>query len=841
MKIRRQLIILSLLMILPFTVLKAQRNYTKDADDAFKYEMYFAAIPLYRKAYGKVSNRIEKKRIIYQIGECYRLTKDPRKAESQYRRAIKAKYSDPIIYLRIAEVMREQGKYREAIEQYKKYIKKVPNDPRGTIGKQSCENVMEWKKKPSRYKVENVKKINTRNDDFSPVYADKKFRSLVFTSTRKESGNKIDPNTGQGYSSLFIAQLDKRDNWSKPILLDENRMINTNENNGSVCFNRKYNTLYFTRCVYQKKGIQGCQIYKSSKRGRLWGEPVALPIAADSFAIGHPAISRNEKELIFSSNIPNGYGGKDLWIAKRRKKSAPFGKPRNLGKDINTRGNEMFPTLRVLDDGTTYLYFSSNGLGGAGGLDMFRAEYIDGHWTNPTNLGLPLNSSGDDFGIIFSKSRTMIKTVTATRQKVNCEEMGFFTSDRKGGRGKTDIYEFWLPEIVFTLEGTIRDNQTLQLINKAKVVLSGSDGSTLQTTTDTRGFYHFNKTQIKKNTSYTLVVTHKGYFANKDGKTTTVGLMKSQDLIVNLKLEPIPPDPIPLPEIRYDLAKWDLKPQYQDSLNGLIQTMMDNPTIVIELASHTDFRSSTEYNDTLSYKRALSVVDYLVTKGIEVDRMTPVGYGERRPRVLKNGYTFGPVKYKSWNFNGISFPAGTVLTEDYINSLRTTREKEAAHQLNRRTEFRILSDDYVPENANDTLPDEINISVNPDNNKLPFEIKNDTIYLDVILNRNTYSAAFVENIDDLQLSLDVVMGLINQHKLTKNDFNDLDSAFTEDGTIKDGMKFNVKSLMIGDKRIYDVEGVCVHGQTAAIIFGDAVMTDLYDYTVDKANNQFILE
>ena len=841
MKIRRQLIILSLLMILPFSALKAQRNYTKDADDAFKYEMYFAAIPLYRKAYGKVSNRIEKKRIIYQIGECYRLTKDPRKAESQYRRAIKAKYSDPIIYLRFAEVLREQSKYREAMVQYKKYIKKVPNDPRGSVGLRSCENVLEWEKNPTRYEVENAKKLNSRNDDFSPVYADKKFRSIVFTSTRKESGNKIDVNTGQGYSSLFVAQLDRRDNWSKPILIDEKRMINTNENNGSVCFNRKYNTLYFTRCIYAKKAVQGCQIYKSSKRGKLWGEPVALPIAADSIAVGHPAVSRNEKEIIFSSNLPNGYGGKDLWIAKRRKKSAPFGKPRNLGKGVNTRGNEMFPTLRVLDDGTTFLYFSSNGLGGAGGLDLYRAEFIDGQWDKPTNLGLPINSSGDDFGIVFSKSRTMVKTVAATRQKVNCEEMGFFTSDRKGGRGKTDIYEFWLPEIVFTLEGTIKDNQTLAYIKDAKVVLSGSDGSRLQTTTDARGFYHFNKTQIKKNSTYTLVVTHKGYFANNDGKVTTVGLKKSKDLVLNLNLEPIPPDPIPLPEIRYDVADWRLKPQYQDSLNGLIKTMEDNPTIIIELASHTDFRDATDKNDTLSFKRALSVVEYLVTKGIVVDRMTPVGYGEQRPRTLINGYTYGPVKYKGFNFNGISFPAGTVLTEDYINSLRSTREKEAAHQLNRRTEFRIISDDYIPENENDTLPDEINIAINPDENKLPFELRNDTIIVDVILDRNTYSAAFVESTDDLLVSLDVVMGLLKQHKITKKDFNDLDSAFTEDGTVKDGMKFNIKTLMIGNKQVYDIEAVCTHGQTAAIIFGDAVMTDLYDYTVDKANSQFIFE
>ncbi|OIO99516.1 MAG: hypothetical protein AUJ98_11040 [Bacteroidetes bacterium CG2_30_33_31] len=836
MRIQRNLIIISLLLIIPFTAIKAQRNYTKEADDFFKYEAYYAAIPLYRKAYGKVSNRIEKKRIIYQTAECYRLTKDPRKAESQYRRALKAKYSDPIIYLRFAEVLREQANYREAIEQYKIYIKKVPNDPRGSIGLKSCENVLEWEKNPTRYQVENVKKINSRNDDFSPVYADKNYSSIVFTSTRKESGNKIDINTGQGYSSLFVAVLDKKANWSQPVLIDEKRMINTDENNGSANFNRKYNTLYFTRCMSEKKTIQGCQIYSSSKKGKLWSQPEVLPIASDSVAVGHPSISSNEKDIIFSSDLGGGYGGKDLWKASRRKKTGPFSKPVNLGKNINTRGNEMFPTLRILDDGTTYLYFSSNGLGGAGGLDMFRSEMVNGEWTEPENLGLPLNSAGDDFGIVFNGSKNLVKTVSTTQQKINCEEMGFFTSDRKDIRGKTDIYEFWLPEIVFTLAGTIRDDQTLQLLRDSKVVLSGSDGSVLQTTTDQRGYYSFNKNQINKNSTYTLVVTHSGYFANNDGKTTTVGLKKSQDLIVNLNLEPIPPDPIPLPEIQYDRARWELKPQFQDSLNGLIKTMNKNPTIVIELASHTDFLDETVRNDTLSFRRARSVVDYLITKGIDAERMMPVGYGERKPRMIKTDYIAKSGKYK-----GVHFAAGTVLDENFINSLQTTNEKEAAHQLNRRTEFRILRDDYIPKNANDSLKGTVKIAVNPDENQLPFQIKNDTIYANCILDGNTYSFAFVEKEDNLKLSLSVVMGLINQHKLTKADFMDLDSAFTEDGTVKDGMKFNLNSMMIGNKRVNFIDAECDHSQTVPIIFGNSIMTDFFDYTVDKSAKKFIFE
>jgi len=812
-----------LILIIPMATY-AQRNFTDEADNAFKYEQYYAAVALYKKAYGKVKNKVEKKRILFQIAECYRLTKDPKKAEQQYKRVIRAKYSDPIVYLYYAESLRDQAKYQLAIQQYKKYVKMVPGDPRGKLGLESCQNAIEWKKQPTNYGVEPRRRINSREDDFSPVYADKKYKSLVFTSSRKDANTDIDANTGQPYSAIYVTQIDPRGNWSKPVVVDEKKMINTNENNGSAAFNRKFNTLYFTRCSVTKKAVMGCAIYTSNRRGKIWTEPVKLPIASDSIRVGHPAISRNEKVMYFASNLPNGYGGRDIWMAKRRKKTKPFGKPRNLGSAINTKGNEMFPTLRVLDDGTTYLYFSSDGRGGMGGLDLFRSELVEGKWTEAENLGYPLNSSGDDFGIVFSNARTLIK-VLPDRSKINCEEMGFLSTDRPGGLGRTDIWEFWLPEVVFTLSGTIRDESTLQYLPGSKVQLSGSDGSVLVTTTDNRGYYHFNKKQILKKTTYTIKVSHRGYFG-ATGTETTVGRTKSEDLVLDLKLTPIPPEPIPLPEIRYKLADWHLQPQYQDSLNGLIQTMKDNPTIVIELASHTDFRDTDEHNDTLSQKRANEVVDYLITKGIEPGRMVAKGYGEHQPRKLKNGYT-----YTSGEYKGISFPPGTVLTEEYIKSLKSKKAIEAAHQLNRRTEFRILRDDYVPQNTNDTLG--VAITINPDDNKVPIETRGDSIFGECVLNGTTYEFAFSKNEDDLKVSLPVVLGLMAKHKLAVKDFDNGADAFTEDGTPKDGEIFIIQRLMVGNKTIYDTEAKVVHGQGPAIIFGDAVMTEFSDYEIDE--------
>ncbi len=837
----KQIIFVLLISLLPAQVIKAQgRNYTKEADESFKYERYFAAIPLYTKAIGQVKNKIEKKRIMFQLAECYRLTKDNKKAEQQYLRAIKAGYSDAIVYLRYAETLKELGKYKDAEEQFKEYVKLVPGDPRGKNGLKAIALYDENIKNPTRYQVSNVIKLNTKDDEFSPVYADKKFSSVVFTSNRKESGDEIDPNTGLPYTQLFIATLDKRNNWSRPILVDEQGgVLNDDCNNGSSSFNKKYTTIYFTRCNVEKDMILGCDVYTSALKGNLWESPTPLNLVPDSLSAGHPAISDSEKDIYIASDIPGGFGGKDIYIAKRRKKNGEFAKPVNLGSVINTRGNEMFPTLREMEDGRLFLYFASDGHIGLGGLDLYRTEYVDGKWTEPVNLGYPINSSADDFGIVFD-GRTVDQLVKKTINKpdVKCDEMGYFSSNRieMGSKGGYDIYEFWLPEVVFSLEGVIRDNLTLQLLKGAKVVMQGSDGSNVVATTDAKGYYKFNKNQVLKNTTYTLEVSYPKYFKGT-GETTTVGLKESKDLTLNINLTPIPKDPIPLPEIRYDVAKWDLKPQYQDSLNGLLATMKKENTIVIELVSHTDFRDETVKNDTLSYKRSKSVVDYLVTKGIDGDRMIPIGKGERDPRYLAKGYTFSAGEYK-----GVSFQPGTVLSEEFINKLPSKKEQEAAHQLNRRTEFRIIRDDYVPKNSNDTVKVGAPvISVNPDDKKLPFELKKDTIFAQCYLNGNTYTFAFIEKEEDLIISGKTAYALLAQHKITKNDFEQLDSAFTADGSIKDGSRLNIKSLLIGTKRIYDINAKVSLKIGPAIILGDIILSDFYDYKVDKEQKKFIFE
>lgn len=666
MKIYR--IILTTIIVLGLLVSKsyAQRNYAQEADDAYKYFQFYEAVGLYKKAYSKIKkNRAEKARIIYQIAECYRWTNNTKQAEVWYKKAIGVKYPDPLATLYYADMLKTNEKYDDAVAPYNSYKNLVPSDTRGAKGAESCTLAQQWKDNPTRYEVENMKQMNTENMDYASTYADKKFRSLIFVSARDGStGNDYDAWTGQSFSDLYLTAQDKKGTWSSPVSVGEN--INTKFNEGAACLNAKTTEMYFTRCGVEKKKQLGCQIYITKKKGTSWDLPDIVSLSADSFTVGHPAITDDELILYFSSDMPDGYGGKDIWMVKRTKKSKPWDKPINLGPNINTEGDEMYPFIR--DDGA--LFFSSNGHIGMGGLDIFKVEKSGDSWGKPVNMKYPINSAGDDFAIVFEAKL----------------EKGYLSSNRKGGKGSDDIYSFYMPPLIFTLQGKVCNDSTKAMIKGAVVTLMGSDGTIVIDTTDATGLYQFDKTKFLGNTSYEIKVEKTGFFGAK-GKESTVGLERSKDFVHDFCLVPIPPTPIILPEVLYDFNKWELLPQYQDSLNGLVQIMVDNPRIVIELGSHTDARGSLGYNDTLSYKRAKSVVDYLISKGIAVDRIVPYGYGERVPRTLT----------KKMIRDGFTFVKGTKFTEDYINQFQGNEKKfEAAHQLNRRTEFRVLRDNYVP-------------------------------------------------------------------------------------------------------------------------------------------------
>jgi peptidoglycan-associated lipoprotein len=651
------------IMAFVFSV-SAQKNYLKDADMAYENHQYFNAIELYKQAYTKVKKADAKSRILFRTGDAYHQINDLKGAETYYSKAIKAKYSDPIAILNLADVLKAQQKYPEAIVEYNNYKKEMPSDVRGENGVKSCELAQQWKDAKNtpetRLKVENMALLNSKESDFSPAYADKKYTSLIFTSTRQGATGSIDVTNGQNHSDLYEAKLDKNGKWSTPAPLATTILSKMNE--ASVSISKKGDVMFMTRCPEAKGKVLKCQLYVCKKQGPSWAEPEPLPFNVDSVAFAHPAINVTGDVLYFTSKLAGGYGGKDIWMSTYSKKDKTWGQPVNLGPSINTSGDEMYPYMA--DDDKT-LYFSSNYHLGMGGLDIFKAEKsTDGKFTKaPENLKSPMNSAGDDFGIIFEGKK--IK--------------GYFTSNRENGKGSDDIYSFILPPLNFNLTGTVVSDENNEPVQNASIHLKGSNGDMFEFNTGADGKYNF---KLKENTSYEVTVaTGKttasksytlGFLANKDmGKLTTVDENESKDFVKDFALTPVKAE-IRFPAVLYDLGKATLRPESKDSLNFLYQTLIDNPTIVIELQSHTDSRGSNTDNQKLSEERAKSCVVYLSEeKKIPLARLTSKGWGE-----------------------------GKLLIKDaVINKAKTKEEKEALHQKNRRTVFRIINWDYVDPNA----------------------------------------------------------------------------------------------------------------------------------------------
>lgn len=673
-------LVLSTIAIIAFAFsVNAQKNYLKDADVAFDNHQYFNAIELYKQAYTKVKKADTKARILYRTAQSYQEINELKSAETYYSKAIKAKYPDPVAILNLADVLKAQQRYEEAIVEYNNYKKEMPSDTRGENGVKSCELAKQWKDAKNtpetRLKVDNMALINSKESDFSPAYADKKGTTLIFTSTRPGAQGSIDITNGQNHSDLYETKLDKNGKWSTPAPLASTIISKMNE--ASVSVSKKGDVMFMTRCPEAKNKQLKCQLYVCKKQGPSWAEPELLPFCTDSIAFGHPAINPTGDVLYFTSKLPGGYGGKDIWMSVYNKKDKAWGQPVNLGPTINTQGDEMYPYMAE-DDKT--LYFSSNYHLGMGGLDIFKAEKgADGKFTKaPENLKYPMNSAGDDFGIIFEGKK--IK--------------GYFTSNREGGKGSDDIYSFILPPLNFNLTGTVVSEEGSEPVTNALIHLKGSNGDMFEFKTAADGKYNF---KLKENVSYEVTVatdkstvsqTFKlGFLANKDmGKLTTVDENESKDFVKDFALTPVKAE-IRFPAVLYALGKADLlvdlegtakdndthKPlNSKDSLNFLYQTLMDNPTIVVELQSHTDSRGSDAKNQILSEARAKSCVDYLINeKKVPAERLKFKGWGEKK----------------------------LLVTDAVINKAKTKEEKDALHQKNRRTVFRIVSWDYVDPNA----------------------------------------------------------------------------------------------------------------------------------------------
>jgi peptidoglycan-associated lipoprotein len=795
----------------------SQKNPAKGADEAFAKQQYTEAIDKYKKAYTKVKkDKEEKNRITAQLATCYRLTGNYKRAEASYKRLVANGWDkrNPEILLRYAEMLKINEEYEEAIIQYNAYSERMPDDPRGKEGAEACALIPEWIENPSKYQVTNVKKINSRESDFAPAFTSENYNELVFTSSREGSvGKEIDKWTGQNFTDLWTAKIDRKDEWSAPVLFDNSETVNSKANEGAAQLNSKFNTIYFTRCNNDPQKESGCQVYMSRRSGRNWGTAEMVEIKGiDTLStIGQPTVSENELIIYFAANRRGGMGGNDIWVALRDSKSDGFGRPLNLGDVVNTPGDELFPFLR----NDTTLFFASDGHGGMGGLDIFYTT-IDtaGNWGEPVNLKYPINSTLDDFGIIFHPT----------------EEFGYLSSNRDGSRGMEDIWYFIEPPLEFTLSGTVRDDRTLLFVEGAAVKLVGSNGISVTTITNDQGFYTFGKSQMEPNTTFEIIVAKPNYF-NSKGTITTVGVEFSKDFEKDFMLEPIPEEPVVLPEILYDLAKWDLKPQYQDSLQGLIQTLRDNPNLVIELAAHTDTRDSDERNDILSQRRAQSVVDYLIIRGIEPQRLVAKGYGEHVPLKLK----------KDVVRDGYLFTEGTTIDDDFINSLSANKEKEAAHQLNRRTEFRVLRKDYVPQGTNIDIAD-VAIILNPDDNSVRFteEAKTGIYITPCIIDGYNEEFAYDKGSDPM-ISLEKALDLLKWGAFSKDDFEGDPAEILANNTIADRAVINIKEINVANKTVTDIKIRVNHKLRYDLVFGESLMKQFGSFSFNTKTKMLTIE
>ena len=653
-------IIIAFTVLAPYS-LDAQKRKDREqkADASFSAGGYYEAIDLYKNAYNKTKDKNKKNEIVYKIAECYRIVGETRQAEIWYRKVINKDIQDPVIFLRYGEMLMMRENYSEAAEQFKRYSELVPDDPRGETGLRSSQIAAQWIENPTNYVVEEMQPFNSRQRDFSPAFSEEDYNTILFTSTRDAAtGKEIHSATGESFTDIFVARMDRKGKWSVPVPIGGE--LSSESDDGTPNVSHDFTTLYFTRCPKGKNEQLGCQIFHSKKNGIDWETPEKVLISDDSLVVAHPAITPDNLTLYFVSDIPGGNGGKDIWKITRENEGADWSVPENLGEDINTPGDEMFPFVHA--DGT--LYFSSNGRIGLGGLDIYKAVMEENQRWTVENLRPPVNSSEDDFGIVFEHGA----------------ERGYFSSNRKG-RGNDDIYAFHLPPLKFNISGIVRDEKTNRVLEGSSVKSIGSDGLTVEAVTTPEGAFRF---MLNPNTDYVFVASLEGYLNGRE-RETTKGLEKSTDFATVIYLTPID-QVIELPNIFYDFARWDLRPESMVSLDKLIETLNDNPSITIELMSHTDSRGSEQDNIVLSQRRAQSVVDYLIQKGIAVDRLEAKGYGESTPKTVDEKIV--------GDFDFLK--TGQELTDAFINSLPNQEQQEKAHQVNRRTEFRVLRTNYIP-------------------------------------------------------------------------------------------------------------------------------------------------
>lgn len=630
-----------------------------EADAQFQRGEYYDASVTYKKVYNKLRKKEERPQrgeVAFKMGRCYRLLNMSARASAAFQNALRYEYPDSTTHFMLAQALHADGKYAAALRSYDKYLEFCPDDSLAINCAEGCRTAQEIRARGSRYVVKQAKLFNSRRADFCPMYLGADCDQIYYTSTtEKATGDKKSEITGMKNADVFFSKKNEKGEWERPELVEGE--LNTEFDEGIVAFSPDAQTMYLTKARRELNAPTSVEIYTSTRSDAKWSAPVKFEITADTLStFGHPAVSPDGEYLYFVSDMPGGYGGKDIWRISLKERQ---GSLVNLGPDINTEGNDDFPYVR--SDGS--LYFSSDGHPGMGGLDIFRATAVgdpaDLRW-KVENMGFPINSAGDDFGITFGKG-----------------EDGFFSSNRGDARGYDHIYSFEYDPVRITIEGLVMDKDE-EPVKNAIIRIVGNDGSNQKEVARDDGSFSF---ALQRGVKYVMLAGAKGYL-NQKQEFASDSTMEDANYWVEFILPSIS-KPSVVENIFYDYDKADLRPESKTALNELIAVLHDNPNVTIEMASHTDRWGSDAYNINLSERRAKSVVDYLVENGISRDRLQPHGYGKSRPKtVTKRIARLYP-----------QFKKGDILTEEFIKTL-SEEDQQAADQINRRTEFSVLSLTY---------------------------------------------------------------------------------------------------------------------------------------------------
>ena len=647
------LLVLSLLLL---ASCGAEKNMKK-AEKFMAIGEYYDAASQYKQAYSKTPPKERDRRglIAGKMAVCYRKINSTPKAVAAYRNMVRYNKATVDDRLELGRQLLKNGDYKQAAEQFRVVLDSMPDNVLARNGLLSAQQAPVWKKQGSRYTVKRMDVFNSRRAEYSPMLSGDQFDQLYFTSTRNDAtGDELSGITGTKNGDIFVSQKDDKGKWSKPEVV--NGGLNTEADEGASCLSPDQREMYLTQCVTDPSYPRYAQIVKSNRSDAAWGKASSVELTKDTLScFAHPAVSPDGQWLYFVSDMPGGKGGLDIW--RVRITSAGYGGVENLGEPINTPGNEMFPTFRPNGD----LYFSSDGHPGMGGLDIFIAHpgktgrYVLEH------PGYPLNSQGDDFGMTFE----------------GVKNRGFFSSNRNDGRGWDHIYSFVNPEIVQSVKGWVYEQEGYEL-PAAQVYMIGSDGTNLKLGVKSDGSF---EKELTPGVEYMFLATCKGFLNHKE-ELKVVLMNDSHEYVLQFPLASITA-PVLIDNIFYDFNKATLRPESQTALDELVKLLNENPNVTIELSSHCDYKGSSAYNKLLAQRRAESVVNYLVDKGIVRDRLSPVGYGKEKPKTIRKKLT----ERLTW------LKEGDVLTEEFIKKLDPEKQ-DICNQLNRRTEFIVLRTTY---------------------------------------------------------------------------------------------------------------------------------------------------